>query len=515
MHQDRPIITPPLDLAPFMLPGESIVQLIELPERHAERYPSSVRELYRLTQATTHEEVGEFGPILASLALETIQGDAPEELHRYEALFGRDSLRVALDLLPLYPRLTRTTILSLARLQGLEYNAVREEEPGRIIHESRDIEDTVRQELTDVYGWDWPYYGSVDATPEFIRTIAAYCVASPEGDDFLTEKYYDKNNIPRIISESLVLAVDWLTHRMDTNPEGLIESFSSIPHGIENQVWKDSWDSYSHADGTLANPHQGIASVEVQRLTYDALIDAAEIYEASLERPIEAEALRERAARLKMAIFKEFWTDDKGGYFVLGTDRDNDGTLRQLKIRTSNMGHMLHSRLLEGDDATMIRYREAIISQLFSPEMLTASGIRTLASDEVRFRPGAYHNGSVWVWDTNFIVSGLRRHGYNEHADILSERLLNIIDVTKKFPEYVRGGDESVPTLTTRIVDVWDETHQRVNRVEQPPQEVQAWTVAAIVAIKHYYATIDHGDIQLHAHDDDIAAARQNDQSFS
>jgi len=245
----------------------------------------------------------------------------------------------------------------------------------------------------------------------------------------------------------------------------------------------------------MADHERGVASIEVQRVNYDALLDAADLYEIALGKLENAESLRLRAQKLKSTIFTEFWTNDNKGYFVLGTDRDVDGNLRQLKVRTSNMGHMLNSRLLEGNEPETVRYREAIISHLFSPEMLSSSGIRTLASDEIRFRPGAYHNGSVWLWDTYFIVRGLRSHGYNHLAENLSERLFRIIDVTKKFPEFVRGDFESSPTLNTRVIDIWDDINQRTNRIEQPPQEVQAWSVAAILAMKHYNAENHHVEL--------------------
>ncbi len=485
-HKQESISSPP-ELAPYILKGESIISIVESPERLPSRPPSELRELYRLAQVKLHDEVGEFGPILASISLES-DTDTSLDLHRYEALFGRDALRVAIDLLPLYPRLTRVTIVTLAKLQGLTTVIASEEEPGRIIHESRAEDDPIRIQLTKELGWGWPYYGSIDATPEFIRTIAAYCASEYEGPSFLFQKYLDKRHRPRIIADALTFAVDWILQRLDENPEGLLESHRSTARGIENQVWKDSWDAYFHHNGKIANHRKGVASIEVQRVAYDALIDAAGLYESVLGRKKEAVQLRQRAAKLQHTILTLFWTEEKGGYFILGTDRSPRGHIRKLKVRTSNMGHMLNSRLLEGDDPHIKRQREAIITHLFSPELLAPSGIRTLASDEIRFRPGAYHNGSVWLWDTYFIVQGLQRHGYYRLADVLSERLFHIIKVTKKFPEFVRGDTQREPNLNMQIIDVWDSINKRVNRIEQPPQEVQAWSVAAILALKHYKA---------------------------
>ena len=479
----------PPDLERFIFPGEHIISIIEAPDRQTDKQPSGIRELYRLASATAHSEVGAFGPTIASLALESELGETPEELRLYEAFFGRDSLRVALDLLPSHPRLMRATLIALAELQGLEYDKSREEEPGRIIHEHRKPNDPIKKRLTESRGWGWPYYGSVDSTPEFVRAIKAFCNKSPDGPAFLFHHYKDKAGSPRIMADALTFAVNWLVQRIDSNPEGLIESSTSLPKGgIENQVWKDSWDAYFHADGTIANHDKGVASIEVQRVTYDALLDAAELYE-TLGRREDAAKLKDYAARLKSTIFSEFWTEEKGGYFVLGTDRDDKGNLRPLKIRTSNMGHLLHSRLLESKDKETSRYRRSVISNIFSPEMLAPGGVRTLASDEARFRPFAYHNGSVWLWDTHFIAKGLRRHGYHRLSEELSGRLFHIIDSTKRFPEFVRGDESIEPTLSRRTVTVWDEINKRENCIEQPPQEIQAWTVAAILALKYHNAT--------------------------
>lgn len=488
-----------------LLPGESVLAVVNHDPREFEHVPSSLQQMMRLTRSSSPETIGAYGPSVASLAFDVsmktsvepgespldhangapiAEMPAPEHLRLYEVVFGRDSLRVAIDLISSYPELARSTVLRLAELQGIITDQAREEEPGKIVHEARDPDDPLAVNLTQTLGWGWPYYGTIDATPEFIRTLTAYCRLSEENYGFLSETYTDRSETERTIGYAMDAAVEWIIRNLDKNPEGLLEYKSVLPRGIENQVWKDSWDSYHHADGTDANHSGGIASIEVQTTTYDALLDAALLYENALGDSVKADQLRERAGRLRTAIMDIFWTEDKGGYFVLGTDRDSNGTLRQLKIRTSNMGHVLNSRLLEDGSPESLRRRDAIVKQITNPVLLTPSGIRTLASDEIRFRPGAYHNGSVWLWDTHHIAKGCRRHGYHDLADELDRRLLHVVNSTKIFPEYVRGEDSETPRINTQTIILWDEVAGRENHLEQPPQEVQAWTVAAILAIK-------------------------------
>ena len=472
-----------------LLKGETLLYI----EHHEPRQlpheqPSSLQEILRLTRAKTPEQIGQTGPSLAALSYDTTD-NAPQHLNLFRAVFGRDSLRVAIDLLGSYPELARATILELAHLQGLEDDPNREEELGRIVHEARAADDPIAVQLTERRGWGWPYYGSVDATPDFIRTLTAYCQQSEENRAFLGQTYTDLHGNPQTISHALELALLWIERRLSSNEQGILEFKSTIPYGIENQVWKDSWDAYHHADGTIANHDHGVSSVEVQVTTYDALLDAAELFEDILDSPGRAKELRHKAEALRQAIFDIYWTDDKGGYFVLGTDRAPQScTLRQLKVRTSNMGHALNSRLLQGDDPTMRAMRDSIVRHLHSPAMLNVSGIRTLASDEKRFRPGAYHNGSVWLWDTHHIAKGLRRQGYEDFADDLDQRILHAVAITRMFPEYVRGDNSFIPSVNTDSVIIYDKVNDRENQVEQPPQEVQAWTVAAILATKRRLA---------------------------
>lgn len=485
-----------------LLPGEKLLDIETFPLRHFEHHPSTIEQIKRLTNSPDSGRIGESGPSIASLAFdvssqtsvnpdisplddnEANQSSIPDHLRLYEVLFGRDSLRVAIDLISSYPELARTTVLELAKLQGITYNHQREEEPGRIVHEARDKDDPIAEDLTRRLGWGWPYYGSVDATPEFIRTLTAYVRKTEENHAFLSQKYVDRSGSERDIAYALDMAIDWIIERIESNSEGLLEFKSELEKGIENQVWKDSWDAYHHKDGTLANHSKGIASIEVQVTAYDALLDAAHLYRHVLDDEHKATILTQKAHELAQVILSVFWTEDEGGYFVLGTDRDDNGNLRQLKIKTSNMGHTLNSRLLESRDPDISRKRHAVVRHIVSDKLLNVSGIRTLATDETRFRPGAYHCGSVWLWDTHHIAKGLRRHGLHADADAIDRRLLHVVNETKIFPEYVRGDDSSVPSINTTRITILDTVNNRENIVEQPPQEVQAWTVAAILAIK-------------------------------
>lgn len=472
-------IDPHLDRKSLRLrPEEELLHAEVVPLLSTTKPLTALQALLLLTEAEQPEGIGKHGPAVAARVLP--EHEKISSLRLYEVLFGRDALLTAWFVFEQFPELTRTTIRRLAELQGEQKSEASEEEPGEIVHEYRTLDDPIAQVLTKRRGWQWPYYGSIDATLLFIRSIARY--VDRFGPALLQEKITDEHGHNKTINSALAAAVGWLVRKTSENPEGLVESRRLNKQGGNvNQAWKDSVDAYHHADGTLANTEHGVASIEVQALAYDALLDAAELLSA------QAMRLQEKAEGLKKIIFDVFWVEDKrGGYFALGTDRDAAGKLRLLDVRASNMGHVLNSRLLDGKDPKVVQCKEVLVETLFANDMLNVSGIRTLSEKENRYRPHSYHNGSVWPWDTFYISQGLERQGYHQLARDLWQRLQRVFKVTKKFPEFVSGEDTPEPVVPNRLVEVRDTKYHFKHFTEQPPQEIQAWSVAAAVAIDKF-----------------------------
>jgi glycogen debranching enzyme len=400
---------------------------------------------------------------------------ADPELRKFEAVFGRDALRVDQFIGGLFPRLRRVTVDTLARGQGVQHDIASEEEPGKIVHEWRDAYDPIAREITAQSGWGWPYFGSVDATPLFVIAAIRLLRAEPDAGDRVAKR---RDGSRPTLNACVGDAVDWLCRRVDYDPDGLLTYQRINPCGIENQTWRDSWDSLSHADGTLANFERPVAALDVQAAAYDALLTVAR-YRSDAT----ANALRERADRIRTAVLNRFWTEHpSGGFFAAALDYTSTGTRRPLETRTSDMGHLLTSELLDGEG--LQEYRNAVIRELFSPGMLCSYGVRSLHADEIRFWPGGYHTGNSWLWQTMHIADGLERHGFPALADELRLRCRHVHMTTGLLPEFARGTDDR-GILNDRVVDVHQALDQRDNRLEQPPQEVQAWTVASLHAWEH------------------------------
>ena len=66
-----------------------------------------------------------------------------------------------------------------------------------------------------------------------------------------------------------------------------------------------------------------------------------------------------------------------------------DSKKRAIKVRTSNMGHCLASGIIENDKI------RKVVDCLFSSDMFSGWGIRTISSANPSFNPLSYHLGSV------------------------------------------------------------------------------------------------------------------------
>lgn len=418
-------------------------------------------------------DLGRGGPLLASAG----------ECSLFHCLFGRDAIRMALDLLDDWPAVARATIVELARLQGVRRDARAEEEPGRILHEDRPADDPHRIPLAE--HWAFPYYGAVDSTPQWINLLVAYC-SRPDAEDaaaLLSTTIVDRLGRRLPVVNSLLAALDWIASRLDDpRGSGYLWVQRALPTGIPNQVWEDSADSYYHVDGTLLDPSRPHAPVAVQGYVYDALIGAADLLDGFSPGTLDIVAdLRARAADLRARFLRDFWQPDLDT-FALALTFDaacpdvGGATPRPARVVASSPGHLLASRLLDGDDVTALR--AGLISRLIAADMLAGAGIRTRSATAPRFRAGSYHNGSTWPMDTGVIADGLRRHGEDALADMLEDRILAGCANVGGFPEFFRGDLDGSLSVNTSILDeIVDGT---LNRLEQPPQANQGWTVTRV-----------------------------------
>lgn len=331
----------------------------------------------------------------------------------FMTLFGRDSLITSMMTLDVDPSLASGTLLTLARMQGVRSDELSEEQPGKILHETR------RGLPTDADARAGSvYYGSIDATPLFVVTLGAL---------------YQWGVAEDIVSELLPhadRALAWIEEYGDRDGDGFVEYQRATDRGLRNQGWKDSFDGVTFARGRIAEPP--IALCEVQGYVYAAYVARAQIARGRGDVTLAVD-YEQRAARLKARFNEQFWLEDEG-YFALGLDGDK----RPIDALTSNIGHCLWSGIVDDEKA------KSTVEHLSGPEMFTGWGIRTLARSMGRYNPVSYHNGSVWPHDSAICAAGLARYGFVEEAQAVTVGLLEAAQAFGgRLPELFCGFDRT------------------------------------------------------------------------
>jgi glycogen debranching enzyme len=313
----------------------------------------------------------------------------------FMTMFGRDSILTSLQVLPFTQELAATTLRELGLRQGTRIDDFRDEDPGRILHEMRYGEMTAFEERPHS-----PYYGSADATPLYVVLLDEY------------ERWTGDLDLVRELEFEARAALNWIDEYANLQGNGYISyQRRNEKTGLENQCWKDSWDSISYHDGRL--PGFPRATCELQGYAYDAKMRGARLARLAWGDPAYADKLEQQAADLKRRFNQDFWIEDRE-FFAIALDQDG----RQVDSLTSNNGHLLWSGIVDEDKA------EKVVDHLLGERLFSGWGIRTMAVGEGRYNPIGYHVGTVWPFDNSFIAWGLRRYGFKDEAAVVAAGIL-------------------------------------------------------------------------------------------
>ncbi|MBB5912018.1 glycogen debranching enzyme [Nocardia transvalensis] len=367
-------------------------------------------------EATYHRSLVDLAALRFTPAIAGTRSLPAAGLPWFMTMFGRDSIFTSLQALPFAPELAATTLQVLGSWQGSRSDDFREEDPGRILHEMRYGELTAFQERPHS-----PYYGNADATPLYVVLLDEY------------ERWTGDSDLVCEFEQEARAALRWIDIYADLQGNGYISYHRrNEATGLENQCWKDSWDSISYHDGRL--PGFPRATCELQGYAYDAKMRAARLARHFWNDPDYADELERDAIALKNRFNKDFWVDD-GRYYAIALDADGS----RVDALSSNIGHLLWSGIV--DDAKA----PAVAEHLLGPRLFSGWGVRTLAEGEARYNPIGYHVGTVWPFDNSFIAWGLRRYGYRaEAARIAAANLAAAEYFSGRLPEAFGGYERSL-----------------------------------------------------------------------
>ncbi len=324
------------------------------------------------------------------------------------------------------------------------------------------------------------YYGSADATPQFVRLVAAFCRAY--GTDLLDRVLRTHSGETRTIREQVLAAVVWTSEQIRQNPLGLLGfKRSNLQFGHRFQILQDGATALIHLDGSLANSEAPIETIGLQGLAYDCLIYGIELVGEAAEESVET--WQRQASNLAQGTMERFWSDELQ-YFHSVLDRDPHSDLPRVSdVLDAMPGELLETRIFETlEERDRRKCITGIVHMLFSPEFLTQAGVRTRGVSHAALLPYADYQGSQTCWGVinSILANGLRAQGFDELAREIARRHIDALRVSGELYEFLYVTPDGNVALDYAKPDDCSESQPTIVGTNRPQQE-QAWTVSFVL----------------------------------
>ncbi len=377
----------------------------------------------------------------------------------FGGIFGRDTAMMIQHEVDHDPKFAREALLVLASLQGIEFNAKSEEEPGKILHELRstdfpgvEINDTTRAEIAHLgplFGGDkngFEAYTSADATGEWIKG-AFYYIKKTGKVDILDEKVCDKNGNEKTFRDCLIAGANWMNDTINYGPLHFnrdrsplsadaphLLGWQSITGNFINQQLCDSIEANHFPDGSLVNPNGTQYNTGMQGVAYDGLMSMAMAKEfqdnpQSITWCSTAERLREDT--MKYLLVPE------SNLFGMGADTHPvTGEIRRVDTKSITVADTLGSRLLK-DGTNPQQFKtivESHVREFFGPNFWTLYGTRSESLECWDLFQGVKSNGEP------AILSGY--HLAQSKWDVLNGKFANAL-MKLHMPHLAQAIDDS------------------------------------------------------------------------
>ena len=194
----------------------------------------------------------------------------------FMTMFGRDSIFTSLQALPFAPELAATTLRELGAAPGHARRRLPRRGPG-----PDPARDALRRDDRVRGAAALALLRHAPTPPRCSSCCSTSTSAGPATRKLVRELEHEAR-----------AALRWIDEYADLQGNGYISyQRRNEETGLENQCWKDSWDSISYRDGRL--PGFPRATCELQGYAYDAKVRGARLardvwHDAGLRRPARA-----------------------------------------------------------------------------------------------------------------------------------------------------------------------------------------------------------------------------------
>ena len=209
-----------------------------------------------------------------------------------------------------------------------------------------------------------PYYGCADATPLYVVLLDEY------------ERWTGDRKLVRELEHEARAALDWIDEYADLQGNGYVSyQRRNEETGLENQCWKDSWDSISYRDGTAARlPARDLRAAGLRLRREGARRPPGARWSGRTRRS-------PTGSRRRPPTSSAASTATSGSRTASTSRSRSTPTGKQVDALTSNNGHLLWSGIVDKSKA------KAVARHLMGPRLFSGWGVRTLAEGEGALQP--------------------------------------------------------------------------------------------------------------------------------
>ena len=397
----------------------------EVAHRVAAPRPAAPRDLGRCSGTRSSQSVADLASLRMRSAARTGLGKLPGAgIPWFMTVFGRDTIITCLQTLLFGPELARHRARGARRPPGDDDDRSIDAEPGKIVHEVR------------------PGKAARGVAPHLLRHRRRDAALPHPA---LRGLALDGRREPSCESlrEPALRALEWIERTATSTATASSSTCGGRSPGIRQPV-VEGLGRLPAVRRRHGSPSRRSPPVEVQGYVYDAKRGPR----SSRARSGATGARRPARARRRTELYERFneafWDDERGGYYVLGLDREK----HQVDSLCSNVGHLLWSGIVPPERV------DAVVDQLMGEGLWSGWGVRTMSTMEGGFNPLSYHNGTVWPHDNSLIAWGLARYGRWPEAQRIVRQML---DAARHFdyqlPEVFAGFAADRDAVPDRLSD--------------------------------------------------------------
>ena len=276
----------------------------------------------------------------------------------FMTLFGRDTLITSLQTLWVGAGLARGALHLLGALQGTLVDDFRDEEPGKIMHEVRSGELTLARR---------------EAAQPLLRHRRRDAAVVDPALGVLALHRRRRVRARPLAQRSRRARLDRPVRRPRRRRiRGVRDALVTGPRQPVLEGLMGRRAVRRRNDPTPTHRHRRDPGIRLRR----------EAPHRGARAPARArrrshERLENEAASLRARFNQDFWSEERGGFYVVGLDGDK----RPIDSLTSNIGHLLWSGIVPDERARLVA------DHLLSDRLFSGWGVRTLSTRRPRLQP--------------------------------------------------------------------------------------------------------------------------------